>query len=263
MTDLNLIKSNRIMKTLTFIFLLITSLSFGQKSEIEELINQIAKHEVPENFDYYFLVPKSLEQEKIDDSLQNYQIRELKLVDEDFPKDFIYTEPKNDTIDWRKYSLNKANYVSDEYNYSYTLSPPKTKKIKFVKYNIDQNKYDSLIENKEPYTLILKKKWLWNKKRIWNNKNRYADFVKNWKIDDQTNPEETVYFHFSKPIFSEDNKYALVSVFKKRRCNGNGFTALYRNDNGIWNKAIEFNQISSKSISTHIKCKEIRMVEYE
>jgi hypothetical protein len=253
------------MKKLTFILMLsISSFSFGQKSDIENLINQIAKDEVPESFKYYFLVPKSIELEKINDSLQNYEIRELKMADKDFPKNFIYKHPKKEIIDWRQYNLHKANYVSDEYNYNYRLSPPQTKKIKFVKYNINQKKYDSLIDNKAPYTLIIKKKWFWNKKSIWNNKKKLnAEFVKNWKMDDKKNPEETVYFHFSKPIFSEDNKYALVSVFINKRCNGNGFTALYRNDNGIWNKIIESNQIASQCFSTHIKCEEIRMVEYE
>jgi hypothetical protein len=256
-------KSFKIMKKLTFIFLLlITSLSFGQKSDIEDLINQIAENEVPENFEYYFLVPRSFEQEKINDSLQNYQVRELKMVDKDFPEKFIYTQQKKDTIDWRNYDLEKVNYVSNEYNYNHTLSPPQTKKIKFVKYNIDNNKYDSIVDNKEPYTLIVKKKWLWNKKRIWNDKKLYDNFVQNWTIDDKNNPEETVYFHFSKPIFSENKKYALVSIFKKRRCDGIGFTSLYRNENGTWKKIMEFNQVGSKSISTHIKCEDIKMVNY-
>lgn len=223
-------------KTTFISLLLISSFSFGQKSEIESLINQISEAEVPENFEYYFLVSKSLEQEKVDDSLQNYQIRELKMVDEDFSKNFIYTQPKKETINWKNYNLNKAKLVSDEYNYNHTLSPPQTKKIKFVNYNIDQKKYNGLIENKEPYTLIIKKKLLWNKKRIWNNKKLYAEFIENWKVDDKNNPEETVYYHFSKPVFSQNKRYALVNVFKKRRCNGSGFTALYRNDKGIWKK---------------------------
>lgn len=235
---------------------------FGQKSDIECLINQIVKDEVPENFEYYFLVPRSLEQQKIDDSLQNYQIREFKMVDKDFPNDLIYTESK-ETINWRNYDLNNAIYVPDEYNYSHTLSPPKTKKVRFVKYNINQKKYDSLVKNKEPYTLIVKKKWLWSKKRIWNNSKLYNDLIKNWKMDDKNNPEENVYFHFSKPIFSENKKYSLVSIFKMRHCDGDGFTALYRNDYGTWKKIMEFNHISSKTISTHIRCEEFKMVDYE
>ena len=251
------------MKTLTFIFLLMTSLSFGQKSEIEELINQISKDEVPDNYKYYYLVPKSLEQEKIDDSLQNYQIRELKMVDEDFPESFVNTQPKKKTINWKNYNLNQSKLVSDKYNYNNRWSPPKTKKVKFVKYNINQNKYDSLIKNKEPYTLILKKKWYWNKNRIWKNKRLYAEFIENWKMDDKNNPEEKIYYHLSKPMFSENKRYAILSFFKQRRCNGNGFTGLYRNDNGIWKKIMEFNQVESKTISTHISCEEIKMVDYE
>ncbi len=56
---------------LLLISIFLTLNLFGQKSDIENLISQVAKVEIPENFEYYFLVPKSLEQEKIDDSLQN------------------------------------------------------------------------------------------------------------------------------------------------------------------------------------------------
>ena len=250
-------------QTLFIISIFLTLNLFGQKSDIENLINQVAKSEIPENFEYYYLVPKSLEQEKINDSLPNYQMRELKMVDNDFTQNFINAQPKKETVNWKNYNLNESKLVSDEYNYNHTLSPPQTKKIKFVKYNIDQKKYDSLIDNKEPYTLIIKKKWLWNKNRIWNNKKLYADFVENWKMDDKNNPEETVYYHFSKPMFSGNKKYAILSVFKKRRCNGNGYTGLYRNDNGIWKKVMEFNQVESKTVSTHISCEEIKMVDYE
>ena len=86
---------------------------FGQKSDIENLINQVAKSEIPENFEYYYLVPKSLEQEKIDDSLQNYQIRELKMVDNDYPQNFINTQPKKETVNWKNYNLNESKLVSD------------------------------------------------------------------------------------------------------------------------------------------------------
>jgi len=66
--------------------------------------------------------------------------------------------------------------------------------------------------------IIVKIKWLWNKKKLWKNK-----------------------------------KYALVSIFKMKRCYGNGFTSLYRNNHGTWGKIMEFNQVSSTTISTHLK----------
>jgi hypothetical protein len=246
------------------IILIFLSLNlFGQKSDIENLINQIAKDEVPDKFKYYFLVSKSIEQKKINDSLDNYEFRDLKVSDNNFLKNFINIQPKNETIDWINFNLNKVKFVSNENYYTLTLSPPKTKKVKFVKNNIDQKKYENLIKNKEPYTLILKKKWLWNKKRIWKNKKFYNDFLENWKTDDINNPEEMIYYHFSKPIFSENNKYALVTVFIQKSCNGRGFTALYKNVNGIWKNVKEYNKINSETFATHIKCEDIRMIEYE
>lgn len=242
------------------IFFIISTNNFGQNTEIENLINQIAKTEVPASFEYYFIVPKSLEQHKIYDSIQNYQIRDLKISDKDFPVNLI-SEPIEDIIDWKKYNLKNSKYVLNEYNYP-TTSPPTSKNVVFVKYNIEQGEYDSLVENRKPQTLIVKKRWLWNKKNIWNNKKFHKELLIAWEIDKEKNLEETVYFQFSKPIFSTDKKYAKVSIFKNRRCNGTGFTALYRNENGIWRKLIEYNPVASQTISTHIRCEEIS-IKYE
>lgn len=244
------------MQRITFIILfIITTNNFGQNFEIVELINQIAKTEVPANFKYYFIVPKSLEQPKIYDSIQNYQIRELRMSDKDFPVNLIY-ESKEEIIDWKKYDLKNAKYVLNEYNYP-TTSPPTGKNVLFVKYNIGQKKYDSLVENRKPQTLIVKKKWCWNKKNIWKNKKFHKELLKAWKIDKEKNLEETVYFQFSKPIFSADKQYAKVSLFKNRRCNGSGFTALYRNVNGIWRKLIEYNKEALIVSMTHSNCEDV------
>ncbi|MFD1064118.1 hypothetical protein ACFQ1Q_12745 [Winogradskyella litorisediminis] len=250
-------------QNLFIISFLLTVNVFGQKSDIEILINQIAKQEVPKHFDYYYLVPKSLEQRKVKDSLQNYEINELQRIDKNFPQKFINTKPKNEIVSWQKYSLENAKLVSVEYDYYKTLAPPNTKRIKFVRYNIEDKELDSLIENKEPYSLIVKKKWLWSKNRIWKNKKYYDEVINIWKTDDINNPEQTVYFHFSKPIFSKNKKYALVSVLKSRRCSGSGFTALYRNDKDIWNKVKKFNRYETKSSSSHIPCEDIRMTILE
>ncbi|WP_420553635.1 hypothetical protein [Tenacibaculum aiptasiae] len=252
------------MKQVLIIILIFGSLNlFGQKSDIENLINQIVKDEVPENFKYFFLVSKSIEQQKIHEIRLNHEIRKLKLANKNFPNDFIYTQAEKDTINWEDYNLNKVKYVSSKKNYIRYLSPPQTKKIRFVKYRIDQKKFDSLINNKEPYTLIVKKKWLWNKKRIWHNKKFYDNFVKSWNMDDKNNPEETVYFHFSKPMFSNNKKYALISIIKMRRCDGIKFTSLYKNNNGVWKKIKEFKLANFNTFTTHIECKDIKRVNYE
>jgi len=162
------------MKKQAFIFLLlVSSLSFGQKAEIEDLINQISKIEIPENFEHYFLVRKSLEQTEIYDSIQNYQIRELKMFDKQFQPNILYKK-FTETTDWKNYELKNMQYVSNEF--INPTSPPRSKNVRFVKYNINQKKYDSLFENKKPHTLIVKKKWIWNKNRIWKNKNSMKNF---------------------------------------------------------------------------------------
>ncbi|NMH87699.1 hypothetical protein [Flavivirga algicola] len=232
---------------------------YGQKSEIENLINQIAMKEVPENFENYFLVPKSLEQPKVYDSLRNYQIRKLKMSYNDLPLDLIYKQNKKNT-DWKKYNLKNAKYVRNEYihdQYIYLTSPPTDKNVQFVKYNIDHSEYNRLIKNKKPHTLIVKKKWIWNKKKIWDNKKFYNELIKAWKVDEEQNLEEKVYFQFSRPVFSKDGKYAKVSIFKNSRCKGTGFTALYKNENGIWNKLIEYNKVVSEVSMSHTKCGDI------
>jgi hypothetical protein len=246
------------MKLLFFILSISSTLTlFGQKQDIENLINQIAAEEVPGNFKYYFLVPKGLEQPQRNDSLQNHEIRELKMKYKDFPEGLLYKQQK-ETIDWENYSLNNVHYTSGVDN-----RPSNAKKIKFVNYNIDPKKYDSLNKNKEPYTLILKKKWLWNKKRIWNN-NEFLDlFLKTWKEDDINHPEEAVYFHFSNPVFSENKKFALVSVSKKRACTGKTFTGLYRNDKGVWEKIVEYESYVSKVFTTHHNCEDKIIIDYE
>ena len=245
---------------LIILFFISTNI-FGQKAEIEDLINQIAKTEIPSNFEYYFIVSKSFEQPKIYDSIQNYLIRELRMSDIDFPINLIY-ELNEEIADWKKYDLKNSKYVINEYSYP-TTSPPTSKIVQFVKYNIDQREYDSLIQNKKPHTLIVKKKWFWSKRKIWKNKKFHDELIKAWKIDEEKNIEEKVYFQFSKPIFSKDKKYAKVSIFKRRRCNGNGFTALYKNENGIWKKQIEFNELASVVSMTHSNCGDISILYSE
>jgi len=248
-------------RTIFLISFLISINIFGQKVEILDLINQIVDNEIPENFEYYFLVSKSLEQPKIYDSIQNHQIKELRISDKQFPLNLIYKKSE-EIIDWKKYNLQKVKYVIDEYNYQ-TTSPPTSKNVRFVKYNIDQKIYDSLIKTKKTHTLIVRKKWLWNKDRIWGNKKFYSELVKSWNEDEKRNLEEKLYFQFSKPIFSKDKKYARISIFKRRRCKGNGFTALYKNDNGIWKKLIEYNQVASIVSMSHSRCGDISILNYE
>ena len=228
------------MKQILFIVLILYNLNFfGQNSDIEDFINQVAKIEIPENYEYYYLIPKSLEKSVIHDSLQNYQIRELKISDKDFPTNIIYKELV-ETIDWKKYTLQNVRYVSSEYKNP--ISPLENKNVQFVEYKIEPKVYDSLVRNNEENSLLVKKKWFWNKSRIWKNKKFYKELVTASNIDYKINYEKKIFFQFSKPLFSEDKKYARITICKNRSFDGEGFTAIYRNDNGIWKKLIEYNR---------------------
>tara|TARA_R110000751_G_scaffold304284_1_gene419653 strand:- start:62 stop:811 length:750 start_codon:yes stop_codon:yes gene_type:complete len=242
-------------KKLSILLLLLFTLhSFGQKTEVEELINQIAEKEIPENFDYYFLVPQSIEQPHIYDTLQNFQIRELRMENKDFPIELIY-EQSDKRTNWKKYDFKDARYVPEEYIYN--TSPPTTTKVEFVRYNINQSDYDKLIVNKKPHLLIVKKKWFWNKNRIFKNEKFRNELFKAREIDAERKKEEKIYFGFSIPIFSKDGKYAKISINRQKRCKGNGFTALYKKQNGTWEKLMEFNPLKFESVSTHINCEEL------
>lgn len=242
-------------KTIFILFLIITSFSFGQKSDIENLINQISNNEVPEDFKFYYLVQKSLHQPEIYDSISLYQKTTLLRQDLNFPLE-LTNERNNESVNWKKYSFKKVKFVLNEYNYQ-TTSPPTSKKVEFVRYNTDEKELERLNNNKKPHTLIIRKKWLWNKRRIWDNEKFKKELVKAWNLEEKQNLEEKIYFQFSKPIFSKNGKYARVSILKNRRCNGNGFTAIYKKNNGIWKKLIEYNRVVSEKMTTHTRCGDI------
>ncbi len=241
------------MRYFIIILLLILSInSFGQKTEIESVINQIASQEVPENFKFYYLMQESLQQPKEFDSLQLYQKTKLLRQDLNFPLELIVAK-RSENVDWKDFNLENIKYIGKE---THRSSPPTMKQVYFVKYNIKQSELNSLLKNKNPHTLYIRKKWLWNKKRVWN------EVVKAWKKDEEQNIEEKMYFSFSKPTFSSDFKYARVSIFIYKRCNGNRYTVIYKNENGIWKKLIEYNQVVSKTFLTHVRCGDV-LVTYE
>lgn len=236
-----------------FILILFTFNISGQTKETENLINQIANDLVPDNFDYYYINPVSLK-ERINDSLQYFHLLKLKLVDKEFPIDLAYT-PYHETTNWKEYNLKNVKFPSDEYHNK--SSPPNSLEVKFIRYNIPEKTYDSLVAIKTPHTLLVKKKWYWNKNKIWTNNNFRTELYKAWEKDKKINIEEKVYFNFSKPLFSNDKKYARVSVEVIKRCNGYGFTAIYAMIKGKWKNLIEYNETKINSFSTHRKCEEI------
>ncbi|MEP2278965.1 hypothetical protein [Maribacter sp.] len=233
---------------------------FSQDPMTASLVESIIDHDFPKDFEHYLLFKEGLEDPIIKDSLQKFQLRELKLLDNNFPLDLIYRS-NEETIDWTNYSLKNVKYLSrDKYK---RFSPPLGKSIIFVKYNIKSGKYDSILSNKKLHTIVVKKKMLWNKNKIWKNKKLNQELVKAWEIDEKINDEENIYFQISKPIFSKDHKYAKISILENQRCKGEGYTELYRYHNETWEMLLRYNFVSSKVWISHAKCGNIRIVGTE
>ncbi|MCC4212096.1 hypothetical protein [Leeuwenhoekiella parthenopeia] len=208
------------MKYLFFFISFFLSLNlFGQKAEIEQLINQVIKLEVPNNFEYYCLVSKSLTQGS-----------------------------DQQPVDWRNFDLENVRYLSEG---EFISGPETIKDVYFYKYNIPDAEYDSILKNKKPKTLHLKKRWYWNKKRIWK------EVVEAWKEDEEKHIEEQIFYSISKPVFSDDGSYAKVSILKQKKCKGIEFTGLYRNENGTWIKEREYDHVNSVRVMTHSNCGEV------
>ncbi|RXG21274.1 hypothetical protein DSM02_2129 [Leeuwenhoekiella polynyae] len=196
----------------------------GQNTVVEEFINQIIKLEAPGNYNYYCLAPQSRTQGE-----------------------------DGQAIDWRDYNLENIRYLTE----GESISGPETiKKVYFLKYNTPETEYDSIVKNKKPNTLYVRKRWYWGKKRVWK------EVVKAWKIDKNRHIEEQVFYSISKPIFSDNGTYARISIFKQKRCSGIGFTALYKNEDGTWIKDMEYDHINTKTVMTDSYCGEI-LVSYK
>ncbi|MFV1449070.1 hypothetical protein VBZ51_07980 [Maribacter sp. HS] len=230
---------------------------FGQDSMTTSLVESIIDNDFPKDFGHYLLFKEGLKEPIINDSLQKFQIRELKLLDNNFPLDLIYRS-NEETIDWTNYSLKNIKYLSsDEYK---SFSPPLGKSIIFVRFNIKRGKYDSILRYKKHHTIVVKKKLLWNKTKIWENKKLNEELVKAWEIDEEINAEENIYFQISKPIFSKDHKYAKISIFENQRCKGEGYTVLYRYHNETWEMLLRYNFVSTKIWTSHAKCGNIQII---
>jgi len=224
------------MRNFTFILSIVLSIyCYGQKTEIESLINKIAAQEVPKDFKFYYLLQESHQQQKIFGSIQLYDKTKLLRQDLGFPLELL-TAKSDENVDWKDFNLNNPKYIDKDMARS---TPRIMKQVYFTKYKIEQSEFDSLVKSKRPYTLYIRKKWFWGKKRVWN------EVVKAWNKDEKHNIEQKIYFSFSKPIFSSDIKYAKVSVSIQKRCNRHGYIGIYKKENGIWKGLIKYNQVAS------------------
>lgn len=226
----------------------------GQHTAIENLVNQIAAIEIPEDFDYYFLLPTSGKTPKISDSTKTACFKKLQKIDHNCPKDIVTKRPKK-SIDWSSYALNNAVYVGNKHTFLQT--PPTSKTIQFVNYHISQTTYDSLVAHKKPHTLIIKKKWFWNKNRIFKNNAFQNILTQAWNTDEIINKEENIYYQFSTPVFSEQHQYVKFFIIEHQRCIEKTCMLIYKDQDEVWTKLFEFELSSTPVESIDNQCGKI------
>lgn len=215
--------------------------SAAQKEVVEDFVSQALAFETPKNFKHYYLLGSSIEHRSVENVIENIKKNILFWDDNDFPFQILSLE-NSITVDWANYAFKNAYVFPKEFK---ETKPPFCKQISYSK-NINVNKRDSMVNN-DLHTLYLRKGLFWNKSREWK------EIKKAWKKDDILHPEKNIYFAISYPIFSKDNKYALLTISKMRKCEGDIITVLYENIDGLWKKINELGQWGIVISTTHSK----------
>ena len=234
-----------------------SSFLFGQKAEIESFINEVIFNELPDNFRFYHLFPKSIEHPLMEYPFTDYRISKIKLAHPDFPLSFV-ARTDSEIVDWRDFDLENVRFLKKES--TYFQSPSRTKYVLFVDYGISGKEYDSLFNQKESYEIIVRKKRSWKTENIWKNKKFHDELVRAWEIDEERNPEKTVYYQISTPIFSDDFQYAKISLSSKGRCGDATFSSIYEKVDGKWKKLKEYIHRWVRVGFSHGNCEDMSIV---
>lgn len=209
------------------IYILISNFLFCQKSETENLVNIFYQEFVPTNFQYYNLLDKSFTPDFDIDNL-NEAIEEANLQKEIslFKKeDFLIP---NSGLNWNYYHLEKVR-VSDYDNIPKFKSS--FREYQLIDRRISKKKFDSIIANKKYNQIIIKGNTNWsNEKKRKKFEEEYNRQLNNIKKEDQD------YFSISTPIFSVDNKFAVI--YYEDCCHRFGY--LYRFSNNQWKQYLLF-----------------------
>ena len=229
-----------------------------QDSDIEAVINATLKFETPSTFKSYYVYAESYINDTTIDSLSKSQIRDLEYYKRNFPLD-LYYKKTDSIIDWREFILPKVSFIFEDKH------PTTNMLVKFVPFKIENKKYDSIVLNRPKNNLVVKKRWFWSKKRIWKNEAFKKEVEKAFELNKKIHPEEFTYIKISRPIFSENGKYAKVSTYKNRVCDGYGNNIiLKRRDDNIWEPIYEFfDVVKTKKFSIHRPCGSLGMLSLE
>jgi hypothetical protein len=208
------------MKKLAVMFLLLCCNNvYGADSTIVKFMNSIYKQVIDTNYLYYYVLDEAKNPQVDANHLYNFK-RSMPQVFKDVPlKDFLIGI-NADTLSflWHSYPLPKARYVDRGH---LPKNVGLTRVFKFVPINTHQTAIDSL--EKEGIIPIRTKP---------NTSAKQAEkLIKRWKKLYDSRPKEDKNFYiFSKPIFTADKQYALITVDEV----GQGCTYIFKKENERW-----------------------------
>jgi hypothetical protein len=214
---------------LAFLHIVLFTNLFGQKTEIENLVNQAYKEVVPNNYEYYNLVDSSFVTyvdeycfgpDELYSLLKNYP---------NFPVDSFIQKSKDCMIlNWKNYSLIKAKI-------SQYASIPKiqsqSKIIRLVPFNTSDQSIDSLKKTNKFIEMVTPVKKHWSKNRL--NK----EIAKAWaKYYNSIKAEDRIYYRFSTPLIF--NNYAIITMDAPLE----GATYIFLKVNNVWKNIFILNR---------------------
>lgn len=213
--------NTRFMKKFTLSILLCCSaFCFGQNDRIEQLINEVSEAVVPKDFNYFNLVDSSF---AIDMKHLTFFNSRLKTFVENNPEFKLSASNGSDTINWRNYKITRAHiYAYDDIPKFATHS----RTVHLIPFNTPKAEVDSLNRNKKYNEVFVPVKKRWSESRI------EKEVEKKWdERNMNTIQENKTYFIFSTPVFSPDNKYAIIQII---RGGENSITYVFKQEDNKW-----------------------------
>ena len=194
----------------------------------------------------YFLIENSLVDSKISDSLIiKFPKRDFYLKNPKFPNN-LFGSIKPVKVDLKKYNLSNANFITLLQGEQIT----NPHNVLFV--DIAINDEELLKTNREIdlNTFIVKRDMKWDDYEV------RSQVKKTWN---DMPVSKKVYYSFSMPIFSKDNKYARIAVLEMGKCSGDVTTYIYRFEKNTWRQILEFHNYYIRTTTTHSNCEDLHV----
>lgn len=203
---------------------------FGQKSEIESLVNSALPLIVSEDFEYFNLLDSGLNTEFDSFIMNKNEAEALRVKYPDFSYEEFLSLAQNDSaiVDWNDFNIKNARI------YSYEDIPAFKSLVRnyhLVPFGTSSKDLKNLNQSKHPHEIVVPVKKHWDQQRIQKEcENASSKYIKSMKQEDKT------YFWFSKPLISK-NGFAIITLNE----GGKGATYIFKKINNNWQNIYTFN----------------------